>query len=222
MNSTSLDCDPISRNDSASNISIQESELSGFKLDSSLSHQKQSTPLNGGFRPMRSAASLFSKFNLFRTLCLLLAISVTGLASAAPIARIASNDYTAGSTGQYVVIQIDDVEAEIIRKNLIGYTTIILPVKSGTVYKSIMGANGTLGIRLPNNNFAQRICEILGRPITTTSVNRSGEIPLNDPNEIFKVFNGEFDLLIDDGKINHTKGSTIYKLENYKLNTIRK
>ena len=60
---------------------------------------------------MRSAASLFSKFNLFRTLCLLLAISVTGLASAAPIARIASNDYTAGSTGQYVVIQIDDVEA---------------------------------------------------------------------------------------------------------------
>ena len=111
MNSTSLDCDPISRNDSASNISIQESELSGFKLDSSLSHQKQSTPLNGGFRPMRSAASLFSKFNLFRTLCLLLAISVTGLASAAPIARIASNDYTAGSTGQYVVIQIDGVEA---------------------------------------------------------------------------------------------------------------
>ena len=31
--------------------------------------------------------------------------------------------------------KIDDVEAEIIRKNLIGYTTIILPVKSGTVYK---------------------------------------------------------------------------------------
>ena len=61
MNSISPDCDPISRNDSASNISIQESELSGFKLDSSLSHQKQSTPLNGGFRPMRSAASLFSK-----------------------------------------------------------------------------------------------------------------------------------------------------------------
>ena len=118
--------------------------------------------------------------------------------------------------------KIDDVEAEIIRKNLIGYTTIILPVKSGTVYKSIMGEGKTLGIRLPDHSFASNLCKLIDGPITTTSVNRSGEIPLNDPNEIFKVFNGEFDLLIDDGKINHTKGSTIYKLENYKLNTIRK
>mgnify|MGYP001361256304 FL=1 len=118
--------------------------------------------------------------------------------------------------------KIDDVEAEIIRKNLIGYTTIILPVKSGTVYKSIMGEGKTLGIRLPDHSFATNLCKLIDGPITTTSVNRSGEIPLNDPNEIFKVFNGEFDLLIDDGKINHTKGSTIYKLENYKLNTIRK
>ena len=118
--------------------------------------------------------------------------------------------------------KIDDIEAEIIRKNLIGYTTIILPVKSGTVYKSIMGEGETLGIRLPDHSFATNLCKLIDGPITTTSVNRSGEIPLNDPNEIFKVFNGEFDLLIDDGKINHTKGSTIYKLENYKLNTIRK
>ena len=117
---------------------------------------------------------------------------------------------------------IDDVEVEIIRKNLIGYTTIILPVKHGTVYKSIMGEGETLGIRLPDHSFATNLCKLIGGPITTTSVNRSGEIPLNDPNEIFKVFNGEFDLLIDDGKINHAKGSTIYKLENYKLNTIRK
>ena len=118
--------------------------------------------------------------------------------------------------------KIDNVEVEIIRKNLTGYTTIILPVKRGTVYKSIMGEGETLGIRLPDHSFATNLCKLIGGPITTTSVNRSGEIPLNDPNEIFKVFNGEFDLLIDDGKINHTKGSTIYKLENYKLNTIRK
>ena len=118
--------------------------------------------------------------------------------------------------------KIDDVEVEIIRKNLMGYTTIILPVKHGTVYKSIMGEGETLGIRLPDHSFATNLCKLIDGPITTTSVNRSGEIPLNDPNEIFKVFNGEFDLLIDDGKINHAKGSTIYKLENYKLNTLRK
>ena len=117
---------------------------------------------------------------------------------------------------------IDNHEARIIRKNLIGFTTIILPIKLGTVDNSIMGEGETLGVRLPNNRFAQNICKIINRPITTTSVNRSGEKPLNDPNKIFDLFNGKFDLLIDDGKNNHVKGSTIYKLENYKLKTIRK
>ena len=118
--------------------------------------------------------------------------------------------------------KIDDVEAEIIRKNLIGYTTIILPVKSGTVYKSIMGEGETLGIRLPDHSFATNLCKLIDGPITTTSVNRSGEIPLNDPNEIFKVFNGEFDLLIDDGIIETSRGSTIYKFENSKITILRK
>ena len=118
--------------------------------------------------------------------------------------------------------KIDNNQAQIIRKNLKGYTTIILPVKSGIVDKSIMGKDETLGVRLPRHKFAQNICQIIDRPITTTSVNRSGEKPLNDPNKIFDLFNGEFDLLIDDGKNNYIKGSTIYKLENYKLQTIRK
>ena len=118
--------------------------------------------------------------------------------------------------------KIDDVEAEIIRKNLIGYTTIILPVKSGTVYKSIMGEGETLGIRLPDHSFATNLCKLINGPITTTSVNRSGEIPLNDPNEIFKVFNGEFDLLIDDGIIETSRGSTIYKFDNSRIKVLRK
>ena len=118
--------------------------------------------------------------------------------------------------------KIDDVEAEIIRKNLVGYTTIILPVKRGTVYKSIMGEGETLGIRLPDHSFATNLCKLIDGPITTTSVNRSGEIPLNDPNEIFKVFNGEFDLLIDDGIIETSRGSTIYKFENSKITILRK
>ena len=118
--------------------------------------------------------------------------------------------------------KIDNNQAQIIRENLKGYTTIILPVKSGIVDKSIMGKDETLGVRLPKHKFAQNICQIIDRPITTTSVNRSGKKPLNDPKKIFDLFNGEFDLLIDDGKNNYLKGSTIYKLENYKLKTIRK
>ena len=118
--------------------------------------------------------------------------------------------------------KIDNNQAQIIRKNLKGYTTIILPVKSGVVDKSIMGKDETLGVRLPNHKCAQNICQIIDRPITTTSVNRSGEKPLNDPNKIFDLFNGEFDLLIDDGIIETSRGSTIYKFENLKITILRK
>jgi tRNA A37 threonylcarbamoyladenosine synthetase subunit TsaC/SUA5/YrdC len=58
-------------------------------------------------------------------------------------------------------------------------------------------------------------------PITTTSVNRTGETSLNNPDVISSQFNGEFDLLIDDGPLPESIGSTIYKLEKSKLKVIR-
>ena len=64
--------------------------------------------------------------------------------------------------------------------------------------------------------------KILGFPITTTSVNRTGDTPLNDPNKIIKAFDGEFDLLIDDGIMKNSSGSTIYKYENSKIKVLRK
>ena len=102
-----------------------------------------------------------------------------------------------------------------------GPTTIILPVKKGIIHPSIMGEDGTLGIRIPAHPFGPKLCDKLGFPITTTSVNRSGQDPFNDPDEIIDEFDGEFDLLIDDGVLPQSSGSTIYKLEKSKLKVIR-
>ena len=110
----------------------------------------------------------------------------------------------------------------IIKKYLKGKSTIILKMKPGVVHPDILGNNKTLGIRIPDHNFGPRLCKKLGFPITTTSVNRTGNTPLNDPNKIIKNFDGEFDLLIDDGVMESSKGSTIYKFENSKINILRK
>ena len=111
---------------------------------------------------------------------------------------------------------------EMVKKFLRGPTTIILPVKKGIVHSSILGKDGTLGIRIPSHSFGPELTSKLGFPITTTSVNKTYENPLNSPKDIIHKFDGEFDLLIDDGNLPKTKGSTIYKLEKSKLTIIRR
>ena len=111
---------------------------------------------------------------------------------------------------------------EMVKKFLRGPTTIILPVKKGIVHSSILGKDGTLGIRIPSHSFGPELTSKLGFPITTTSVNKTYENPLNNPKDIIHKFDGEFDLLIDDGNLPKTKGSTIYKLEKSKLTIIRR
>ena len=134
----------------------------------------------------------------------------------APISVIAPNSST--------VLSWADITYEdwgMVKKYLRGPTTIVLPVKKGIIHPSIMGEDGTLGIRIPANPFGPNLCDKLGFPITTTSVNRSGQEPFNDPDEIIAEFDGEFDLLIDDGALPQSSGSTIYKLEKSKLKVIR-
>ena len=95
-------------------------------------------------------------------------------------------------------------------------------MKEGIVHQSILGEDGTLGIRIPSHSFGPDLVRKLGFPITTTSVNKTNQSSLNNSNDIINEFDGQFDLLIDDGNLPVSKASTIYKLEKSKLIIIRK
>ena len=99
--------------------------------------------------------------------------------------------------------------------------TVILPVKDNIVHASILGANQTLGIRMPKYRFPIELCNNLGFPITTTSVNKTGDSPLNDPELIIDQFGSKIDLIIDAGILPASSGSTIYKFNNSKFEIIR-
>ena len=99
--------------------------------------------------------------------------------------------------------------------------TIIVPIKNTIVHNSILAEDGSLGIRMPHHHFPINLCKNLGFPVTTTSVNRSGENSLNDPELISDEFSKDIDLLIDAGKMPESKGSSIYKLVNSQLTLIR-
>ena len=116
---------------------------------------------------------------------------------------------------------INDAELKIAENVLRESNTIIIPVNNNVVHKSILADDGSLGIRVPNHSFPIELCKQLGFPITTTSVNRAGKDPLNDPELIRKEFGDEIDLIIDAGKMPDSKGSSVYKLDNSKLKMIR-
>ena len=93
--------------------------------------------------------------------------------------------------------------------------TIIVPVKINIVSKLICGLNNSLGIRISNHPFCERLTSLYPNPITTTSVNLTKNPPMTTPLKIYEKFSNSVDLIIEDGIIKG-KGSTIkvYKSNN--------
>lgn len=134
----------------------------------------------------------------------------------APLSVMASDSETAISWMNISANQIDMVPFY-----LGGAKTLIVPVKRNIVYSKVLGENNTLGIRIPNYEFCNNISAVFGRPITSTSVNRTNENPLNDPEQILIKFGNEIDLIVDGGTLPKSKGSTIYQLKNDEVVILR-
>jgi tRNA threonylcarbamoyl adenosine modification protein (Sua5/YciO/YrdC/YwlC family) len=117
-------------------------------------------------------------------------------------------------------ITTDSKVWESIKNKLGGKTTVILPVREGVVSALLLGKNQTLGIRIPNHAFPTGLVHTLGFPITTTSVNRTGEPAYHNPEMIEQSFEDEIDLIVDDGVLS-TMGSAIYLFKNNSFTTIR-
>ena len=117
---------------------------------------------------------------------------------------------------------IKEKDIEIAKKILNSSSTLILDAKKNIVSNKILGKNNTtLGVRIPKHKYCYDISKEYDKPITTTSVNRSGEQPLNDPKSISKILGASIDLLIDDGKIKKSAGSKIYELKGSQAVRIR-
>ena len=117
---------------------------------------------------------------------------------------------------------IKEKDIEIAKKILNSSSTLILDAKKNIVSNKILGKNNTtLGVRIPKHKYCYDISKDYDKPITTTSVNRSGEQPLNDPKSISKIFGEGIDLLIDGGKLRKSTGSRIYELKGSQAIRIR-
>jgi len=89
------------------------------------------------------------------------------------------------------------------------YTLILPPANPALIPDEIKDPQGKTGFRVPRHAFIQRAYTDGQGLVVTTSVNLTGQEPLRDPDEIAGQFGDSVDLLLDDGKLSASKGSTV-------------
>ena len=102
-----------------------------------------------------------------------------------------------------------------------GAITLIVPLKNNIVHNLILAEDGSAGIRIPTSSFCNKFGKVYKYPYTTTSVNQSGEKPMNSPDQINTKYSDKIDLLIDAGNLPDSKGSKIYKIVGDTIETVR-
>ena len=112
---------------------------------------------------------------------------------------------------------LNDIARKLINVFLPGALTLILEAKEEV--KNQIGYK-TIGVRIPNSKIALNILEENG-PMLTTSVNDSGEKPLNHYDEIYDKYNGIVDKIYDnDAKILEIP-STVLLINGDELKVLR-
>jgi L-threonylcarbamoyladenylate synthase len=89
------------------------------------------------------------------------------------------------------------------------------------VLPGITAGTGTIGLRMPGSPLTRQLLLSLGTALTGTSANLSGERSIDSAEEAAAVLNGMVDLVLDGGRTEGGKPSTIVDVTSEKLNIIR-
>lgn len=104
-----------------------------------------------------------------------------------------------------------------------GPTTVVLARKD-LLPSIVTGGKDTVGIRIPDHEFIKNIMDRIDFPITSTSVNISGQQSLRKVDDIIKVFENEKyqpDIILNAGYLPESHASTVIDLTTRKPKIIR-
>lgn len=109
-------------------------------------------------------------------------------------------------------VKIDNRAFRLLKSNLPGPFTFILPVSSSL--PKVFRGRKAVGVRIPGNDFARALAELLGNPIMSASVDvyngEEGEAEASDPRALGLRYSNVPDIsVLVDGGAGLTKGSTV-------------
>jgi|SRR6056297_2642119 len=117
--------------------------------------------------------------------------------------------------------RIDTPDYKLMKKNLPGPFTFILN-GSSALPKIFKTKKKEVGIRVPANNIARQLVEMLGNPLIATSVHDEDEIIeyTTDPELIYEKYGNQVDLVINGG-FGNNEASTIVDLTSGEPEIVR-
>lgn len=78
--------------------------------------------------------------------------------------------------------------------------------------QSLTAGTGKIGVRLSSHPVARELARAVGAPITGTSANRSGQPSCSTAEEVMEAVGEDIDLILDGGRTQGGKGSTVLDL----------
>lgn len=87
--------------------------------------------------------------------------------------------------------------------------------------KSLATNTGKVGVRISSHPVASALVSRVGRPITTTSANRSGFPPSLNFKHVQKYFGDKLSCIIDGGECEPTRGSTVVDVTEESMRIVR-
>jgi L-threonylcarbamoyladenylate synthase len=110
-----------------------------------------------------------------------------------------------------VVADVSGVARKLMDQFWPGPLTLVLPARKN-VPKPLLNPLGGIGVRISRQPTATQLVKALGRPLTATSANPSGQEPARSLHEAKKYFAGRIPIFIDGGTLASRRGSTVVEI----------
>ena len=123
------------------------------------------------------------------------------------------------------IVRWNKTASQLAEKFWPGAITLILGLRAkGEGYRLLSAGNGTIGLRMPNNQIALDLVKYLKKSITATSANISGKKDCYSAADIVNQFKNQKnkpDIIINAGKLPKRKPSTVVKIETDQIEILR-
>jgi L-threonylcarbamoyladenylate synthase len=119
-----------------------------------------------------------------------------------------------------LVTEVSALAEKLIARFWPGPLTIIFPARRD-IPGPLVNAGGGVGVRISSQPIACDLVKALGRPVTATSANPSGQPPARTAHQARSYFSGEIETFIDGGELTSKTGSTVVEPVGDSLKIIR-
>jgi len=101
-----------------------------------------------------------------------------------------------------------------------GPLTLVLPARQD-LPKPLVNSTGGIGVRISSRPIAAALVKALGRPMTATSANPSGQPAARTVEQARHYFAGRIEIFIDGGELTSRTGSTVAEISSERIRIIR-